>query len=214
MAWTDLTLPLKQHMAVYPGDPAVDIETIISHDQDQLQLSRIALGSHSGTHLDAPRHFIRDGRSVEAIELDRLIVKASVVQCVPNAQGEIDLSMLDFTGLEKGEALLLSTGWERQWGQPGYFHDCPIFAPGSSDLIRSLGISLLGVDMPTVIEAGHPQGTAGMHVSLLSEDILLVENLTNLAGVAGKTVSFMALPLPITGCDGSPVRACCRLAED
>jgi len=213
MKWYDLSLPINDGMPVYPGDPEVSVSRVLEHESDGLQLSRLIMGSHTGTHLDAPRHFLANGASVSELPLARFCRPALVVACAPRSDGLLDLNNLDLTGVMPGDALLLATGWEKQWGRPAYFADCPHFAAGSSAVLLQLGINLLGVDLPTVCEAGDPDHPENMHVSLLGSHVTLVENLTNLQELVGRRIEFFAFPLKLTAGDGSPVRAVARAVD-
>ena len=212
MKWIDLSLPIATGMPVFPGDPEVITEYVLTHEKDGLQLSLLKMGSHTGTHLDAPRHFIASGESVSDLTLDRFCGPALVLSCPVGPGEKIDLTQLDFSALKTGDALLLSTGWEDHWGTEDYFSAAPLFAEGSSTLLLRLGVRLLGLDLPTVSEAAEPSQPAAMHIRLLEAGVILVENLTNLKDLAMQRVEFFALPLRLDGCDGSPIRACCRIS--
>jgi arylformamidase len=213
MDWIDLSLPLMDGMPVYPGDPPVLIEQVLRHDRDGIQLSRLSLGSHTGTHVDVPRHFLADGAAVDQLPLERFCCEALVLAC-PSSGGVIDLAQADWQRFRPGDALLLATGWADRWNQPGYFGQAPAFAAGSTSLLLQLGIRLLGIDLPTLVEQQDPPDPAAMHVGLLSAGVVIVENLINLQLVTGRRVAFQALPLRLEGCDGSPVRACACLIDD
>jgi len=213
MEWLDLSLPVYSGMPVFPGDPAVRLDRVLTHEEHQLQVSRLTLGSHTGTHLDAPRHFFADGSPVDQLPLGQLITSALVVGCPLDGVGPIDLTRLDFSRLQGGDALLLATGWDRLAGTEQYYTAIPDFATGSTGFLLSLGIRLLGLDLPSVCEYANPPQPAAMHQGLLGAGLALVECLAGLQPLAGKRVDFMALPLRLSECDGSPVRACARLKE-
>lgn len=210
MAWIDLSRTITSGMAVYPGDPEVNLEQTADHQSDGCQLTRLSMGSHTGTHLDAPRHYLANGMTVERLDLNQLITPAYIASCRPGPDGLLDLTSLDLSGMKPGDALLLATGWEEKWGAEDYFSGSPQFAEGSSRRIIKLGINLLGVDLPTVSEKRQSCDLMAMHRELLGYGILLIENLVNLRSLAGLRVDFAALPLPLKDGDGSPVRACAR----
>jgi len=210
MKWYDLSYPISGGMPVFPGDPSVSVTRILEHPSDGLQLSHIAMGSHTGTHLDAPRHFLKKGAAVDELLIDQFYRPARVVAAEPGPDGIIDLSKLDLNDIPPQSALLLSTGWAIKWGQPDYFSNCPVFAEGTADILLRTGIMMLGVDLPTVSESGISGLPDLMHCKLLGADIILVENLTNLTDLIDLTVEFFAFPLKIAGSDGSPVRAVAR----
>jgi kynurenine formamidase len=210
MKWFDLSHPISEGMPVFPGDPVVSVSRVLKHQTNGIQLSQITLGSHTGTHLDVPRHFLESGAAVDDLPIDLFSLPAHVLAVEPSAEGVIDLSNLDLNGSQSQGALLLSTGWEKRWGQHDYFSACPVFAEGTAEILLQAGVNMFGVDLPTVSELGHPEDPNLMHVKLLGAGIILVENLTNLAGLIDLTVEFFAFPLKFAGGDGSPVRAVAR----
>ena len=211
MNWIDLSMPVYSGMPVYPEDPAVRIELVLSHEEHQLQVSRLVMGSHTGTHLDAPRHYYASGAAVDQLALDQLITSALVASCPWQAGQLLDLTSLDLSLYQPGDALLLHTGWDQLAGTDQYYAGMPLFAAGSTDFLLSLGIRLLGLDLPGVCEFAEPLQPPAMHLALLGAGIALVECLVGLQALVGKRVDFQALPLRLAGCDGSPVRACARV---
>ena len=211
MKWIDLSMPVYSGMPVYPEDPAVRIDPVLIHDEHQLQVSRLVMGSHSGTHLDAPRHYYANGATVDQLDLDQLITSALVVSCPWQAGQLLDLTGLDLSLYQQGDALLLSTGWDQLVGTIQYYAGMPLFAAGSTDFLLSLGIRLFGLDLPSVCEFSERLQPAAMHLDLLGAGIVLVECLVGLQPLVGRRVDFQAVPLKLAGCDGSPVRACARL---
>jgi arylformamidase len=213
MKWIDLSLTIQAGMPVYPGDPAVDARIIRNHARDGLQLSRLTLGSHTGTHIDAPVHFVAGGAAIDMLSLDQLCGPALIVACPWSAGERLDLTRLDMSGYLPGDALLLATGWDSRATSRTYFENIPEFAPGSTDWLLRRDIRLFGLDLPTVRESAVPQCPEAMHIGLLKAGVIIVESLANLAPLAGLRVEFQAFPLRLQGFDGSPVRACARLLE-
>ena len=208
MQWIDLSLPIKTGMPVFPGDPEVSLETVRSHARDDMQLSRLVIGSHTGTHLDAPRHFLAEGESVDQLPLDRCCGTAFVATCPWQPGKTINLNRLDISGFVDGDMLLLATGWDSRAGTKDYYREVPEFSVGSAVWLLRKGIRLFGLDLPNVVEAGDPNCPEAMHLKLLGAGMVLVESLAGLMPLAGKRVEFQALPLRLVGGDGSPVRAC------
>ncbi len=211
-AWLiDLSRPLLDGMPVYPGDPPVSVETVSRFPEAAWQLTRISLGCHSGTHVDAPRHFLPAGATLEQIALDRFCGPARLADLPPAADGCIDATALTAADVRPGECLLIRTGWQPQPGAD--LSDCPAFRPGSGANLARLGIRLLALDLPTVAEAG--EATGDMHRTLLASGIAIVEGLAGLdklaaAAAGGRAFEFFAVPLLIPGSEASPVRAFAR----
>jgi kynurenine formamidase len=226
MTWIDLSQRIFSDMPSFPGDGPVAVTRLQEHGPDPMQLSRIAMSVHTGTHLDAPRHFLAAGLAVDEIKPERLIGPAYVAAFPdqPGLPGRRDpaaalpqLSRLDLSRLRPGDALLLATGWDALAGNSGYYVSVPGFAPGSADFLVRRGIRLFGLDLPTVWERRSPDESfddGAMHRALLQAGILIVESLVGLQALAGRRVEFMALPLPLADGDGSPVRAMARLLDD
>lgn len=204
----DLSLSLSQEMPVYPGDPPFSITRFMTHEKDRLQASALSMSCHAGTHMDAPRHFCPDGRTIDQLPLEWLIGPAFVA-ALPWRPGQmLDLHDLDLAGRKDGDHLLLATGWDERAGRPLYYRDLPQFAPGSAALLLQWGVRLFGLDLPTVVEQAEPPQPMAMHQRLLGAGIIIVESLANLRQLAGRRIIFQAFPLRLSGCEGSPVRAC------
>jgi kynurenine formamidase len=201
----DLSHAIENGMTYFPGDPEprltpwpVDVPW---------HVSELRLGSHCGTHLDAPLH-LSAGPSVDALSLSRLMGRGVVID-VPGKQPGDHINPSDVLMaeplLQQGVWLVLRTGWSRYWGSPAYFAH-PSLDPELAHAIVAWGVDLVAMDLLS------PDDTAGgasiVHEILLGAGILIVENLTGLNQLtAGNTYMFSFLPLKLAGVDGSPVRA-------
>jgi arylformamidase len=220
MKLIDLSLPIRTNMPVYPGDSEVTITRAKSPGDNgaYAQVSTVLMGCHAGTHLDAPRHFVRGGATVAELPLDRFAATAFVAGCPWQPGRLLDLRGLDLSPLQPGDALLVATGWDQRASSTAYYEGIPEFAPGTTAYLLQMGIRLFGLDLPTVREAA-PAGTAAdmtqmaaMHVGLLGAGVIIVESLANILPLAGQRIDFQALPLYLADeCEGAPVRACARL---
>lgn len=188
----DLTHPLSTGLAVYPGDPPVQFAAHARLDPDGYRVSEVRCGTHAGTHLDAPAHFLRDGVTVEQLSLGVLVGPARVVEAA-DAAGEI----------QPGERLLLRTGWSRQWGQAGYFTEFPALPEGLAEQLAAAPAALVGLETPSLHP--DPEEDARLHRLVLKAGIVIVENLARLEALP-RRVFLAVLPLPLTGLDGSPCR--------
>lgn len=205
----DLSYPLENGQPSYPGDPALELVEHATVASDGARVTRITMGTHQGTHLDAPAHIFADGRSVEAIPLEQLFGPARLVDLTPGgALGPgtlLDVARLQphAEAFQPGARVLYRTGWERRFGTSDYFHDFPVLTLEAARWIADRRIRLLGMDTPS---PGEPWREC--HQVLLHPDreIVLVENLANL-GRLPERFTFIGFPLPLAGCDGSPLRA-------
>ncbi len=205
-AFFDLTQPLFPGAPVFPGDPAVAIEPWTA--AEPWRVSELRLGSHSGTHMDAPRHLFPDGATIDAFTPDRWIGIAIVVP-VPGAAADAPfgpevLEPLP-AGLPPGWFALLATGWDRHWGEADHFrHPYP-----SPDLARALlaaEAGLVGIDAASVDSS--VSGGDATHRVLLGAGIPVVEHLRGLDRLtAWAPYRAVFAPLALTDADGAPVRA-------
>ena len=165
MTLIDLSLPIYTNMPVYPGDSGVTITRAKASNENGIavQVSTVLMGCHAGTHLDAPRHFIKDGATVADLPLDRFACPALVVAC-PWRPGEpLDFASADLEAMQPGDALIVATGWDKRATSAEYYEQIPEFAPGTTERLLQLGIRLFGLDLPTVREAIHPGESASPH---------------------------------------------------
>jgi len=200
----DLSQPIENGMAFYPGDPEPRIQA--AETPPPWRVSELHLGTHSGTHIDAPSHFIPSGKTIDQFPLARFVLPGLVV---PVGRGEDEA--IGWEGFEeylpalRGGALLIHTGWDRFWGTERYLRH-PFLAPEAARRLAASGVNLIGIDALNVDSTG--QGTSHAHEILLGSDILIVENLTRLDQLKpGVSYRFSFLPLRLSGLDGSPVRA-------
>lgn len=207
MNWLDLTHALAAGIPVYPGDPAVSVRPCCTHERDGYQVMHLDLGTHSGTHLDAPLHFIAGGPSLDSYALDRFHGRGVVVDArgrAPGAPIGPDVMAPLAGSLDGAEMVLFLTGWDRHFGRSGY-EQHPHLTADLARLLVSRGVRLVGVD------SLNPDPTGGsdfpVHEILLGADVLICENLTGLAALVGGPAEFWILPIKVHGSDGAPVRA-------
>jgi arylformamidase len=190
----DVSVPLREGMVTYPGDPTVKVERAASiADGDVVNLTRIDFGLHSGTHVDAPVHFIDGAAGVDSVPLDVLVGPCEVVE-VP------DLSFDSVARVPDGvDRVVFRTPNSELWAR-GEFAD--EFARLDGEAARSLverGVRLVGVDYLSV-------GDEDAHHALLGGGVVPVEGL-DLRGIDPGTYELVCLPLRVVGADGAPARA-------
>jgi arylformamidase len=202
----DLTVPIRIGMAHHPVHLPPEITPYLHHQQDGYRATKITVSSHLGTHVDAPSHFLRDGATLETLDLDDLIGPADVIRLAPVApRYELRPGDLPDTGARR---LLLHTGWAREAGDdPRYFTQYPTISVALAEQLVERGVRLVGLDTPSVDY--DPGATHGV---LLGVGIVIVENLVNLDKIPDR-VDLAVLPLPIVGGDGCPARAVASFPE-
>lgn len=205
----DLSHPIATGMQVYPGDPTVAVEPALLLARDGVDVAALHLGSHTGTHLDAPSHCIAGARTTARITLSELMGEALVVHLealAPRAAyglAEIEAALDGGLPDRVPPIVVIDTGWATHFGSTAALDHPALSAAAATDLVRR-GMRLLAVDTlspdPTGTGAGFP-----VHQVVLGADALIVENLCHLDGLAaGVRIGFS--PLPIDA-DGAPVRA-------
>jgi len=202
----DLSHTISPGMPVFPGDdPPVFMNRAVI-DEDGFAEKGITLGSHVGTHIDAPAHIIPYAPTLDRMPIDRFVGKGSVIDLTGMTNPEIDTAFLrPYESLFKtSEFVLLHTGRSRFWGQDKYFRDYPILSIESALWVRSFGLKGIGVDAISVDEL--EAADLPIHKILL-ERMLIIENLTNLDKLPKTGFTFSCFPLKLENADASPVRA-------
>jgi len=214
----DLSHPLDDAVTVYPGDPAVESAPAATHESDGYRVTDVRLGSHAGTHVDAPSHTEPDGRDLDEFDVSRFAFDAELVDCAPtDAREPIDADDLPAPGDVAPETDLLAvrTGWSDRWGSERYY-DHPYLTAAAANRCAengwSVGVDALSVD-PSPSRTGRirPEEPDGVpaHRALLGREAFAIENLTALADLPDR-FELVAYPLPLANADGAPVRAVAR----
>jgi len=200
----DVTLPISQTMVVWPDDPPVTLERVSDvADGDLATLSRVEMGVHTGTHVDAPKHFIPGGTGVEAMALDPLVGPALVVEV-----REVDLITADLLAelaipLD-AERVLFRTRNSSLWAEddPAFHKDFVAISEDAARWLIERGLQLVGIDYLSVAPFDRPEPT---HQALLRANVVVLEGL-DLSEVGQGMYMLVCLPLKIAGADGAPAR--------
>ncbi len=209
----DLTHPIHPGMTTYPGDPAVRVE--LWPDAAPWQVRAVCLGSHTGTHIDAPRHVDSSGRTLSDYPSDRFVGRGIVVDA--DGAGENSPLAADILAgrrgeIRQGDMVLIRTGWDRHWSTERYLRH-PFLSAELAAALKALHVGLLGIDALSVdstVDIG-----AIAHRTLLGADILIVENLRSLGSLeSAATHEFIFAPLALDQSDGAPVRAFARSSDE
>jgi kynurenine formamidase len=204
----DLSHPVVDGMQVYPGDPAVHIVPALTVAADGVDVASIRMGSHAGTHVDAPSHSIAGGRTMADVALDELVGEALVVR-VP---GLADAQVYGWRELEEAGTLpgrvppivLVDTGWAAHFGSERALRHPALDADAARELQRR-GMRVLAVDTLSPDPTGTADASFPVHEVVLGADGLIVENVRGLEALPA-TVRVGFFPLRLAG-DGAPVRA-------
>ncbi len=208
--WIDVTAPIDPRtMPVYPGNPPLKLDFVQSLDSGaEVTLSAFSFGAHTGTHVDAPMHFIKGGASLDQIPLQKFIGPVRVIDCSPQAKA-IDAAELNKHDWRGARRIFFRTRNSRNgWMTDPKFHeDFTYLAPDAAQLLADAGVELVGIDYLSIERFGFAQPQT--HRILLGRNIPVVEGLS-LQNVQAGDYDLVLLPLRIMGHEAGPARAILR----
>jgi len=202
----DVSVPVRHGGLVYPGNPPISITAVQSIAQgDTANVSRIDLGSHTGTHVDAPLHFMDGGAGVDELPLDVLVGPARLIAFGDEvmAVGEGELRRHDLNGVTRLLIKTRNSAWLAS-GSAEFHPDFTHVAPDGADYLVSIGVRLVGVDYLSVEQFRSPHHRT--HKTLLSNGVVIVEGLVLTEPPPGD-YELYCLPMLLAGIDGAPARA-------
>lgn len=214
MSIIDLTMEIVSGMKTCntPWHSDVNIEAMGSIQEVGRNTKRIVLGSHSGTHMDAPSHFIEDGIGIDQLCLETMCGDISIFDlsyCGPKTVVTPD--MLDENLLS--DRILLKYGWYTMWDTEEYYESFPILSMGTAEKIVRAGVKFVAMDTPSpdAARAILEKDDSPVHKLFFQNNIIIVEYLTNTDAIdRNKKYEIFALPLKVTGSDGAPCRVILR----
>ncbi|WP_110928530.1 cyclase family protein [Bacillus massiliglaciei] len=203
----DLSIPITAATPVYPGDPKPAVKQAAAIDQDGYNVSQLIVGSHTGTHVDAPFHFKSDGLKMDELPLTQFMGRGQVFDVRGKQKGSA-VTLEDVRpGIEKcrtGDIALFLTGWSRYAGTDLYFEH-PYLDLSVIQKLLEQGISTIFID---ALNIDPPDGSSFLgHEAILGANGVIGENFTNFELIDFPDPLIVALPLKLEGLDGSPVRA-------
>jgi len=209
----DLTFPIHEGMTTFPvpWHPVVEISILGRHGIENRETRKITLGTHTGTHCDAPRHFVPGGISVDELSLYILTGPAYVLNFSLLAElSEINSHDLELAlGENRPERLVLRFDWCRKWGTMEYYSEHPYLTEEAGEWLVARGIRLIAMDTPMPDNPKNGRGTVNdspLHKIFLKHGVIIVEYLCNLKELTQENIELIVLPLKIAGADGAPVR--------
>jgi arylformamidase len=202
--WYDISIPLKNGMVTWPGDPPVKVKRLLDVDHgDGITLSAISMGTHTGTHMDSPFHFIKGGKGLDEMPFDATIGLARVIEIYD--EKSIKIEELLKCRIRKGERVLFKTkNSARCWKSNSFKKDFVYISQDAAEFLANRKIRTVGVDYLSVDEFGHNESMT--HMTLLKAGIWIIEGL-NLCQIEQGTYQMICLPLKIVNSDGAPARA-------
>ena len=210
----DLTHTMSREMPVYPGTERPKFDPANTYEKDGFKETRISMFSHTGTHMDPPAHLFPGRTTLDAFDASQFVGRACVIDCTDLVEGgRITMAHISRNreNADKAEFILFRTGWDRYWGKEEYFGDYPYIDEEVAEYLmqgkKGVGLDVIGLD-PIADE------NLTLHKKLLWEnEIVIIENLTNLDQLGNGLFTFCALPLKYENADGSPIRAIAMMEE-
>lgn len=202
----DLSFDITDRAPTFPTDPKTAVIEHLRIGDLGYNMTQLLLSTHTGTHLDAPFHFLDDGLPVDRIDLRRGFGPARVLDFSGKGPGEeISVAELQLHGevIGPGSRLIFRTGWDRVYPDPRYFSDMPALSVEACRYLAERRVACVAIDAPSVNWSDY----ATAHRVLLGAEVLIIESLRGLERLQGDRVILVALPLRIRGRDGSPCRA-------
>lgn len=206
----DLTQELANGMPIYPGDPSPSFESAATLAKNGVNLMRLVLGSHTGTHTDAPKHFIKGGIGVDEIPVSRLIGEALVIDLSSRPVGsgitDSDLKRKLEGKIKPDDIVLCYTGSSEHWGEASANSKYTYLTKEAADYLVSKKVRAVGIDFLSVEKFKAPDPVA--HKTLLGNGIFIIESLSSaLKQFVGKRILLINLPIKLEGGDGAPTRS-------
>lgn len=215
----DLSLDIESGMPTCGTSwhQSVEIEQLGYIETVGRNTQRIVLGSHSGTHMDAPYHFIREGITMESLDVNLMWGKITAIDFRHKRRGDV-VTVEDVKNIVVKERLLFTFGWYHMWKTDMYYKNFPYFQPSAVEYLLERGMKVMAMDTPSPDDGSSimvkGECDSPCHLALLKQGAIVIEYLTNTdVLVDGKEYEFVSLPLKIKGSDGSPARVLIKEIE-
>ena len=210
LKFIDLTLPVSEKIPTFPGSPQPIFIQWENIKDDGYNLELLFLSSHTGTHLDAPYHFLEKGKKIHEISLKRLIINAILVKI--RKRRDQAITKTDIQKFEKKygkipneSTIVFWTGWQKMIKNDSYFVNNPGLSVTAAKYLISKKTNLVGIDSPS-IDLGKEKRFL-IHHLFAKNDVLIVENLANLDKIKSWKFQLAVLPMKLENATGAPVRA-------
>jgi len=206
----DLTLTVSDEIPTFPGSPQPSFIPWENVKEDGYNLELLFLSTHTGTHMDAPYHFLEKGAKIHEISLKKLVSETVLIKS--KKKGGESITKTDIQKFEKKHgkidgfsSVIFSTGWQRNLQKKYYFTKNPGLSVSAAKYLASKKINLVGIDSPS-IDLGK-DSKFSVHQIFAKKGMLIVENLANLEKIKSSKFHLVVLPLKLKNATGSPVRA-------
>lgn len=204
MKYIDLTQTFKQTMPVYPGDSLPELKQVCFINKDNCNTFAIKSGMHVGTHMDGPMHMIKNGKKLSTFAPDKFFGRGHLIDA---RKKPINKELLKNLKIKKGDIVIIMTGFYKNFNKSDYYKHYPAILEDFAQELVKLGVKTVGMDTPS---PDYPPFI--IHKILLSKNILIIENLTNLEALLNhKKFNIIALPAKFEA-DAAPVRVVAEIS--
>jgi arylformamidase len=217
MKFIDLTHSIEEGMQTFnaPWHPIVEITQMGRLSSEGRQTCKFVVGSHTGTHMDAPLHFIRGGNSIDQIPFSKIFGDVSIIDfSYLQEKDKVTVALLE--QVRMGKKVIFNFGWSRYWNTRKFYKNYPFFSPEAAQYLVEKKVELIGMDTPSpddsrIVLSGENLGSefdSPIHKLLLKNDIVILEYLANLDKIKDDFLGWkiIAMPLKVKGADGAPAR--------
>ena len=206
----DLTLSVSEKIPTFPDSPSPNFIQWASLEKDDYNIEMLFLSSHTGTHIDAPYHFLKSGKKVHELDPSRFLQNAILIKV--KTRPNYSITKADIVSFEKkhgkipnGSTIVFATGWNDNLSRKDFFSQNPGLSESAAKYLVSKKTNLVGIDSPSIDCGNNSKYTA--HHILLKGNVLILENLCNLSKIRNIHFNLIAMPLKLQNATGSPVRA-------
>lgn len=204
----DLSQSINSNIKLFPGSPNVSFLKWSKYTIEGYDSEAIFLSTHTGTHMDAPSHFIQEAESIDNLDVNRFVMEdVHLLKILKSANQLISVEDIIASGIDikKNDSIVFATGWEYNYNSDSYIYANPGLSLEAANYLSNKKINAVAIDGPN-IDSGINLDFS-VHKILLKNNIIIIENLCNLAQINKKNFKLVAIPLKLHGASGSPVRA-------
>lgn len=207
MKIVDLTHPIGEEMPVYfPWHPRTEIERTATFEHNRCEVRRITLGTHTGTHIDAPSHVYAGMPALDKYDPALWYLEAQVLDFTPREQRrEITREEIAVKLKKRNIGVVVKTGWDRHFGEQDYYSTYPPLSVGAAEFLVEMNVRLIASDTPFTLD---------VHYVVLKHGIPLVTNINNTGTLNEGMITLIAAPLLVQGSDGAPARVFAVLDQE
>ena len=203
----DLTREISTDTKVFPGSPLPKFITWNKMEIHNYHSEVVFMSTHTGTHMDAPSHFVTGVSSIDQIPVNRFISRAILIKIAKASDELITTSEIEASKVNilEGNSVVFSTSWENEVDNDYYFNHSPGLSEDAAEYLIDKRVNAVCIDSPSIDRGS--DSNFPVHKLLLSKEILIVENLCNLSKIDNQNFTLIIMPLKLSGASGSPVRA-------